>query len=63
LVIPFANTWLDAIQQLIELLEQSKSKRKLIFIDELPWLDTPKSGFLSAFEHFWNDWASARRDT
>jgi len=62
LLIPFANTWFNAFQQLIELLEQSKSKRKLVFIDELPWLDTPKSGFLSAFEHFWNDWASARRD-
>jgi AAA+ ATPase superfamily predicted ATPase len=62
LVIPFAETWFDAFQQLIQLLEQSKSKRKVVFIDELPWLDTPKSGFLSAFEHFWNDWATARRD-
>jgi hypothetical protein len=26
----------------------------------MPWLDTPKSGFLSALEHFWNSWASAR---
>ena len=60
--ISFADTWFIAFQQLIELLEISKSKRKLVFIDELPWLDTPKSGFLSAFEHFWNHWASARRD-
>jgi hypothetical protein len=62
MVIPFANSWFDAFQQLIELLEHSKTKRKVVFLDELPWLDTPKSGFLSAFEHFWNDWASARRD-
>ena len=62
LPVPFADTWFNAFQQLIKLLEQSKSSRKLVFIDELPWLDTPKSGFLSAFEHFWNDWASARRD-
>ena len=62
LSVPFADTWFNAFQQLIELLDQSKSSRKLVFIDELPWLDTPKSGFLSAFEHFWNDWASARRD-
>jgi AAA+ ATPase superfamily predicted ATPase len=61
-IIPFAETWFDAFQQLIQLLEQSKTKRKVVFLDELPWLDTPKSGFLSAFEHFWNDWASARRD-
>ncbi len=58
----FAATWFEAFQQLIELLEQSKSERKIVFLDELPWLDTPKSGFLSAFEHFWNGWASARRD-
>ena len=58
----FADTWFGAFQQLTELLEQSKSGRKVVFLDELPWLDTPKSGFLSAFEHFWNDWASARRD-
>jgi AAA+ ATPase superfamily predicted ATPase len=62
LPVPFANTWFQAFQQLIELLEQSKSERKVVFLDELPWIDTPKSGFLSAFEHFWNDWASARRD-
>ena len=24
----------------------------VVFIDELPWLDTPRAGFLSAFEHF-----------
>lgn len=23
----------------------------------MPWLDTPKSGFVTAFEHFWNGWA------
>lgn len=33
-----------------------------MFIDELPWLDTPKSNMLSALEHFWNSWASARKD-
>lgn len=58
----FADSWYKAFQQLIDLLEHSASARKIIFIDELPWLDTPKSGFLSAFEHFWNDWASARKD-
>ena len=33
-----------------------------IFIDELPWLDTPRSRFLKAFDLFWNGWASARKD-
>ena len=31
----------------------------LCFFDEMPWLDTHKSGFLSAFEFFWNDYGSA----
>ena len=25
-------------------------------------MDTPRSNFISAFEHFWNGWASARKD-
>jgi hypothetical protein len=37
-----------------------KGKKSIIFIDELPWFDTPKSGFLSALEHFWNGWAASR---
>ena len=60
--IGYVDTWFEAFQQLVTLLEKSPSKRKIVFIDELPWLDTQKSGFLSAFEHFWNDWASARND-
>jgi hypothetical protein len=30
----------------------------VVFLDEFPWLDGRKSGFLAAFEHFWNRWAS-----
>jgi hypothetical protein len=36
--------------------------KKVIFIDELPWLDTPRSGFITALEYFWNTWASSRAD-
>ena len=39
-----------------------KAKRKILFIDEAPWMDTPKSGFHTALEHFWNGWASGRPD-
>jgi hypothetical protein len=39
-----------------------KGKRKVVFLDELPWMDTPKSGFLTAFEHFWNGWGAGRED-
>jgi len=58
-----ATNWLDAFSLLREKLERSKSlKRKVIFIDEAPWLDTQKSGFLTALEHFWNGWASSKPD-
>lgn len=59
---PVAKSWLYAFQQLIALLEKSHSKRKVVFLDELPWMDTPKSDFVSALEHFWNGWAAGRTD-
>jgi len=34
----------------------------VIFIDEISWLDTPRSDFLMALEHFWNGWACSRSD-
>ena len=55
------RTWLEAFEQLRDYLE-TVDGTKHIFIDELPWLDTPKARFLSAFEHFWNSWASRRSD-
>jgi hypothetical protein len=33
---------------------------RVLFFDELPWMDTEGSGFMSALEHFWNAWASAQ---
>lgn len=56
------NTWTEAFGLLIKLLEKSSNSRKVVFLDELPWIDTPKSDFLRAFEHFWNAWASVRND-
>jgi uncharacterized protein len=57
-----ATTWSTAFQQLIAVLEADKSPKKVVFLDELPWLDTAQSGFIPALEHFWNAWASARND-
>ena len=57
----FAN-WIEAFSELENLLESSGAAKKVVFLDELPWYDTRKSGFLSAFESFWNGWASIRRD-
>ena len=57
------ETWLDAFFLLEKLLEdKDDGSRQVVFIDELPWMDTPRSGFLSAFEHFWNGWGSGRNN-
>lgn len=56
------ENWLEAFENLKSIIEQSQQKKKVIFIDELPWLDTPRSGFITALEHFWNSWAVNRTD-
>jgi uncharacterized protein len=55
---PFAN-WLEAFHTLIKELKKKKGK-KILFIDELPWLDTKKSDFLTGLDFFWNSWASTQ---
>ena len=51
------KNWLEAFHMLIMALEkQSFSEKKVIFLDELPWFDTHKSGFIRAFGMFWNSW-------
>lgn len=54
--------WFEAFDLLKQLLIQQKedNKRLIVFIDELPWMDTPKSNFVSAFEHFWNGWGAGQ---
>lgn len=55
--------WSEAFHLLEKLLEGKDNGSKMIlFIDELPWMDTPKSNFLSAFEHFCNNWCLARKN-
>ena len=56
------KNWFDAFDALDKLLEKSPMKRKVVFIDELPWMDTSRSDFISALGAFWNEWASARKD-
>lgn len=53
------KSWMEAFFQLEQLLMKlDKGERMVVFIDELPWMDTPRSRFLSAFENFWNGWCS-----
>lgn len=59
---PIPQSWLEAFSLLSTFLKGSTDEKKIIFLDELPWMDTARSSFISAFEHFWNGWASARKD-
>ena len=59
---PILSDWFAAFERLRTLLERSKAKRKVVFFDEMPWLDTKGSRFIPALEHFWNGWASTQRD-
>lgn len=57
------QTWLQAFHILIQVLEKRLGgTKKVFFLDEMPWFDTHKSGFLSAFDHFWNTWASKQKN-
>lgn len=55
--------WADAFHRLEDFLSKKRTKKKMVvFIDEMPWLDTPRSGFMTAFEHFWNDWGCGKHN-
>ena len=61
--LPLVDNWyhaFDALEQLIEAMP--KAQKKVLFFDELPWIDTPNSEFVSALEDFWNTWAALRDD-
>ena len=56
------KNWLEAFFMLEQHLQLSDKhgKRQVVFLDELPWMDTPRSGFITALESFWNGWACHR---
>ena len=57
------SDWFDAFDALEEYLELlDADRKKVVFIDEMPWIDTQKSDFVSALENFWNGWAARRSD-
>lgn len=60
---PQPTDWLEAFQQLADHVASMRGKaKKVIFIDEFPWLDGRRSRFLPAFTNFWNAFASRRDD-
>lgn len=56
------GNWQEAFSLLKSYLKHlDKSKKQIIFIDELPWVHTQKSGFLQYLAHFWNDYLSKEK--
>lgn len=58
---PKPKDWREAFWQLRDYTDTlSENEKHIFFFDEMPWLDTPKSGFLAAFEYFWNSYGSSK---
>jgi predicted AAA+ superfamily ATPase len=60
-----SSSWQEAFLQLENYLEspflKEKKGKQVVFIDELPWLNSPRSKFLPALEHFWNSYGSRQK--
>jgi AAA+ ATPase superfamily predicted ATPase len=56
------NDWREAFRIVKQAIRDSKKEKKVVFIDELPWLATHKSDFIPALEYFWNSFGAARQD-
>jgi len=60
--------WFEAFSRLRAILEcddvhrDHSSGKKVVFLDEVPWMDTSRSDFKSAFDFFWNSWGSSQKD-
>lgn len=60
---PQPDSWRKAFFQLGKYINSFRSThKKVIFLDEFPWLASRKSGFLSAFDYFWNTYCTKRTD-
>ena len=60
--------WFEAFRRLRKILEDPNAHRdyssgkRVVFLDEVPWMDTARSDFKSAFDFFWNSWGSSQKD-
>ena len=57
---PVPKNWFEAFSLLRKYLSTLRKRKIVVFLDELPWMDTPKSHFIQAFGYFWNSWASTQ---
>lgn len=60
--IPEFKQWKDAFRALVNYLEQSTDKRKVVFLDEIPWMDRYGNELIKELEDFWNTWVTNRDD-
>jgi uncharacterized protein len=52
------SNWLEAFYLLGAALDRKKKEETMVvFLDELPWFDSHKSGFIRGLGYFWNTWA------
>lgn len=54
--------WYETFDLLKMVIKQSRQRRKVVFLDELPWMDTQKSEFLKAIDLFWNSWGCMQQN-
>ena len=55
--------WLEAFYMLeVFLRDRDDGSKQLVFLDELPWMDTNRSGFITGLEAFWNGWGCHRKN-
>lgn len=59
---PKPTSWRRAFRMLEKYLTSLNKQNVIVFIDELPWLDTPRSRFISALGLFWNSWGDSQRN-
>ncbi len=48
------RNWREAFALLSREIEQRKQQKLIVFLDELPWLATARSGLMQQLDHFWN---------
>ena len=59
---PHFADWFEAFEQLKACIKSQNKDKVVVFIDEMPWFDTPRSRFLKAFEWFWNSWGADQQN-
>lgn len=57
------KNWKEAFHLLTKKIENSdKTKKFILFLDELPWLASKRSNLMQVLDHFWNSYWSKNRN-